>query len=80
MAQKSPLPTVPPAPLLLLQYEDVYEPLEDRTFHYIKLIDMVTGRGRGMTSAYAISVKTLTLPDTVPWLHYTGRGRGMTSA
>ncbi len=23
----------------------VYEPLDDRTFHYIKLIDMVTGRG-----------------------------------
>ncbi|GAX82741.1 hypothetical protein CEUSTIGMA_g10167.t1 [Chlamydomonas eustigma] len=26
-------------------YEDVYEPITDRSFHYIKLIDMVTGRG-----------------------------------
>ncbi|KAG1672615.1 hypothetical protein FOA52_002095 [Chlamydomonas sp. UWO 241] len=27
------------------KYEDVYETLEDRSVHYIKLIDMVTGRG-----------------------------------
>ncbi|KAG1677472.1 hypothetical protein FOA52_001928 [Chlamydomonas sp. UWO 241] len=27
------------------KYEMVYEPIDDRTFHYIKLIDMVTGRG-----------------------------------
>ena len=62
VAQKSHLPTVPPAPLLLPQYEDVYEPLEDRTFHYIKLIDMVTGRGRGrLTMAPAVSV-----PSPIP--------------
>mmetsp|Transcript_6882 Transcript_6882/g.17136 ORF Transcript_6882/g.17136 Transcript_6882/m.17136 type:complete len:656 (-) Transcript_6882:490-2457(-) len=29
----------------ITKYEEVYEPLEDRTRHYIKLIDMVTGRG-----------------------------------
>ncbi|KAG1663909.1 hypothetical protein FOA52_002672 [Chlamydomonas sp. UWO 241] len=27
------------------KYEEVYEPLVDRNVHYIKLIDMVTGRG-----------------------------------
>lgn len=27
------------------KYEEVYEPIDDRSFHYIKLIDMVTGRG-----------------------------------
>uniref|UniRef100_A0A7R9VHD7 6-phosphofructo-2-kinase domain-containing protein n=1 Tax=Chlamydomonas euryale TaxID=1486919 RepID=A0A7R9VHD7_9CHLO len=27
------------------KYEEVYEPLSDRNVHYIKLIDMVTGRG-----------------------------------
>ena len=25
------------------KYEEVYEPIDDRSFHYIKLIDMVTG-------------------------------------
>ncbi|GLI69499.1 hypothetical protein VaNZ11_014133 [Volvox africanus] len=27
------------------KYEEVYEPINDRNLHYIKLIDMVTGRG-----------------------------------
>ncbi|KAG2490339.1 hypothetical protein HYH03_011286 [Edaphochlamys debaryana] len=27
------------------KYEEVYEPIDDRNLHYIKLIDMVTGRG-----------------------------------
>jgi 6-phosphofructo-2-kinase/fructose-2,6-biphosphatase len=27
------------------KYEEVYEPLDDRSFHYIKLIDHTTGRG-----------------------------------
>ncbi len=27
------------------KYEEVYDPLVNRNFHYIKLIDMVTGRG-----------------------------------
>ncbi len=27
------------------KYEEVYEPIEDRSYHYIKLIDMVTGKG-----------------------------------
>ncbi|GLC46274.1 hypothetical protein PLESTB_000596000 [Pleodorina starrii] len=27
------------------KYEEVYEPISDRNLHYIKLIDMVTGRG-----------------------------------
>ena len=27
------------------KYKEVYEPCEDRSFHFIKLIDMVTGRG-----------------------------------
>lgn len=27
------------------KYEEVYEPITDRDMHYIKLIDMVTGRG-----------------------------------
>ncbi|KXZ51897.1 hypothetical protein GPECTOR_11g330 [Gonium pectorale] len=27
------------------KYEEVYEPINDRNIHYIKLIDMVTGRG-----------------------------------
>ncbi|KAG2485295.1 hypothetical protein HYH03_015969 [Edaphochlamys debaryana] len=27
------------------KYEEVYEPIENRNIHYIKLIDMVTGRG-----------------------------------
>lgn len=26
------------------KYEEVYEPIDDRSYHYIKLIDMVTGR------------------------------------
>ena len=30
----------PPSPR---KYEEVYEPIEDRSSHYIKLIDMVTG-------------------------------------
>ncbi|KXZ48046.1 hypothetical protein GPECTOR_30g141 [Gonium pectorale] len=29
----------------IAKYEEVYEPISDRTMHYIKLIDMVTGRG-----------------------------------
>lgn len=29
----------------ITKYEQVYEPLDDRSFHFIKLIDMVTGRG-----------------------------------
>lgn len=29
------------------KYEDGYETIMDRTLHYIKLIDMVTGRCRG---------------------------------
>jgi len=29
----------------LAKYEEVYEPLDDRSVHYIKLINMVTGRG-----------------------------------
>eukprot|EP00955_Chlamydomonas_euryale_P040394 351675-Chlamydomonas_euryale.AAC.7 len=26
------------------KYQEVYQPIDDRTYHYIKLIDMVTGR------------------------------------
>ncbi|WIA42087.1 hypothetical protein OEZ86_009363 [Tetradesmus obliquus] len=29
----------------ILKYNEVYEPIDDRRLHYIKLIDMVTGRG-----------------------------------
>ncbi|KAF6255112.1 6-phosphofructo-2-kinase-domain-containing protein [Scenedesmus sp. NREL 46B-D3] len=31
--------------LRIRKYEDIYEPIEDRNMHYIKLTDMVTGRG-----------------------------------
>jgi hypothetical protein len=34
----------------------VYEPIDDRNLHYIKLIDMVTGRGHMVSGAIHLDI------------------------
>ena len=46
------------------KYEEVYEPLKDRNVHYIKLIDMVTGRGHMDVSPEAAALNPRQREDT----------------